>query len=202
MSPTSRSEVCLLARPRWVYIPHGEHDPFPNSATDTPRGPVCRYDPETQLLHPSRAEFKDKRPTALATLVLRIFSALGLVQLEFDERSGEVARTTNLTILNVFLLRLGPMREDSLTKVLIATQVSSRLLLLFGVRPIPGTPHGRGREGLACVDGIGTGSLMAWVTPFCIRRFAGAWWRSSFGMVWLGSCTMVTGGRPRVRCEY
>lgn len=64
-----------------------------------------------------------------------MFSALGLVELALDERTGEIASTTNLTILNVFLLRLGPMREDSLTRVLIATQVSAGglfLLLSFG----------------------------------------------------------------------
>ena len=55
--------------------------------------------------------------------MLRVFSALGLVELTVDERTGTIASTTNLTILNVFLLRLGPMREDSLTRVLIATQV-------------------------------------------------------------------------------
>lgn len=31
--------------------------------------------------------------------------------------------TTNLTILNVFLVRLGPMREDALVRTLISTQV-------------------------------------------------------------------------------
>ena len=47
------------------------------------------------------------------------------MDLAFDDKTGEIASTTNLTILNVFLLRLGPMREDSLTRVLIATQVRS-----------------------------------------------------------------------------
>ncbi|TFK94139.1 N-acetylglucosaminephosphotransferase [Polyporus arcularius HHB13444] len=96
-----------------------------------PRHRVPRYDAETQLLHPSRAEFKDKRPSKLATLVLRLFSGLGLVELVVDQKTGEIESSTNLTILNVFLLRLGPMREDSLTRVLIATQVCSSLLAFF-----------------------------------------------------------------------
>lgn len=33
---------------------------------------------------------------------------------------------TNFTILNTFLVVLGPMKEDSLVKVLIASQVSTR----------------------------------------------------------------------------
>ncbi|KAI0323597.1 N-acetylglucosaminephosphotransferase [Cubamyces sp. BRFM 1775] len=96
-----------------------------------PRHRVPGYDPETQLLYPSRAEFKEKRPSKLASLVLRVFSALGLVELTVDERTGEISQTTNLTILNVFLLRLGPMREDSLTRVLIATQVCGSLMAFF-----------------------------------------------------------------------
>ena len=59
-----------------------------------------------------------------------MFSGLGLVELTFDEKTGDVASTTNLTILNVFLLRLGPMREDSLTRVLISTQASPAPLSL------------------------------------------------------------------------
>ena len=87
-----------------------------------------RFDAETRLLHPSVAEFKEKRPSGLATLVLRVFSALGLVRLSVDAQTGAITSTTNLTILNVFLLRLGPMREDSLTRVLMVTQVSRRVL--------------------------------------------------------------------------
>ena len=73
-----------------------------------------------------------------------MFSALGLVELAVDEKTGAIASTTNLTILNVFLLRFGPMREDSLTRVLIATQVSTAVSDLF-LRPFRGPicPHGR-----------------------------------------------------------
>ena len=56
-------------------------------------------------------------------LVLRVLAALGLVRLTEDPRTGALTETTNLTILNVFLLRFGPRREDSLVKVLIASQV-------------------------------------------------------------------------------
>ncbi|CDO70859.1 hypothetical protein BN946_scf184801.g52 [Trametes cinnabarina] len=109
----------------WAF---GFRIPLPLHVTDGVRvGGVwsagMAFDPETQLLHPSRVELKEKRPSWLASLVLRVFSALGLVELTLDERTGEIAQTTNLTILNVFLIRLGPMREDSLTRVLIATQL-------------------------------------------------------------------------------
>ena len=166
--------------PRWVPIspsPRGSHSRGPEILTlaVAPR----RFEAETQLLHPSRAEFKEKRPSKLATLVLRVFSALGLVELTVDERTGTIVSTTNLTILNVFLLRLGPMREDSLTRVLIATQVG---VPVFSRKDdLRTTPTCRGLDADV-------------VLPFCASRSAGAWWRSSLGMVLLGLCMTVTDG--------
>ncbi|KZT64628.1 N-acetylglucosaminephosphotransferase [Daedalea quercina L-15889] len=89
-----------------------------------PRHRVPRFDAETGLLYPSTALFKEHAPSRLASLALRVLAALGFVRLTEDPRTGEITETTNLTILNVFLLRLGPMREDSLVKVLIASQVA------------------------------------------------------------------------------
>lgn len=101
-----------------------------------PRHRVPRFDAETHLLHPSRAEFKDKPPSRLATVALRVLSALGMAELTVDAKSGQIAGTTNLTILNVFLLRFGPMREDALVRVLIGTQVSA--VRVSGGRARPG----------------------------------------------------------------
>ncbi|OCH94889.1 N-acetylglucosaminephosphotransferase [Obba rivulosa] len=98
-----------------------------------PRHRVPRFDSETGLLHPSKAEFKEKPPSSLATLILHVFAALGLVQLTTNERTGVISETTNLTILNVLLLRLGPMREETLTKALICTQVAGSVFA-FAVR--------------------------------------------------------------------
>jgi len=89
-----------------------------------PRHRVPRFDAETGMLYPSRAEFKDHAPSRLAVAVLRVLSMLGFVQLTEDPTKHEITHTTNLTILNVFLLRFGPMREDSLVKVLISSQVA------------------------------------------------------------------------------
>ena len=81
-----------------------------------------RFDPETNLLYPSIASFTEKPPSKLAVIVLKIFSKLGLVQLT-KTGDGKVVSTTNLTILNVFLVRLGSMSEKRLVQTLIATQV-------------------------------------------------------------------------------
>lgn len=89
---------------------------------------VCRFDKETGLLYPSKARFEKKPASPLANLILRVFSALHLVQLSTDQETGQL-ETTNLTILNVFLVTLGPMKEDTLVKTLISTQVRDPTLL-------------------------------------------------------------------------
>ncbi len=172
-----------------------------------------RYDAETQLLHPSKAEFKDKRPSKLATLVLRVFSGLGLVELVVDQKTGEIESSTNLTILNVFLLRLGPMREDSLTRVLIATQVSGVLFLLGSAERLRfatqfrnglcapcGIRYGRASP-VSCLRGMRDAPMdrrcnRVLLTPWPDRsRCAVACWHSSFDTALLASCTMETDGR-------
>ncbi|KAF7791420.1 hypothetical protein EIP86_002436 [Pleurotus ostreatoroseus] len=86
-----------------------------------PRHRVPRFDKQTGLLYPSKAEF-ERKPSPLTTLVLKVLSTLGLIEVSVNSETGRT-ETTNLTILNVFLVRLGPMREDTLVKVLICTQV-------------------------------------------------------------------------------
>ncbi|PAV17501.1 N-acetylglucosaminephosphotransferase [Pyrrhoderma noxium] len=105
-----------------------------------PRHRVPRFDGETNLLHPSTTTFKDKPPSHLTTIILRVLSLLGLTKLTWtgtktktrapspgskDSTSKDevITEATNLTILNVLLLRLGPMMEKRLVQVLIATQV-------------------------------------------------------------------------------
>lgn len=88
-----------------------------------PRHRVPRFDANTNLLHPSRALF-ERPPSNLSTLVLRALSLLGLAELTVHPRTGQILETTNLTILNVFLVRLGPMNEKRLVQVLICTQIA------------------------------------------------------------------------------
>ncbi|KAK7690330.1 hypothetical protein QCA50_006987 [Cerrena zonata] len=87
-----------------------------------PRHRVPRFDRETGLLYPSRAGVTEsKKPLSkLALLILRIFSALGFVELTVDPQTGR-AETTNLTILNTLLVRFGPKKEDELVKMLVCS---------------------------------------------------------------------------------
>ncbi|KAF9021083.1 N-acetylglucosaminephosphotransferase [Hymenopellis radicata] len=90
-----------------------------------PRHRVPRFDSQTNLLHPSKAQFL-RPPSQLTTLVLKVFSTLGLTETT-TSTSGSILETTNLTILNFLLLRFGPMNEKSLVKVLMCTQVAGSL---------------------------------------------------------------------------
>ena len=85
---------------------------------------VGRFDPDTNLLHPSTTKLHAKPPSKLATFVLRLFSTFGLTDLVLDPKNGQIIEATNLTILNFLLLRFGPMTEKRLVQVLMATQVS------------------------------------------------------------------------------
>ncbi|KAH8108709.1 N-acetylglucosaminephosphotransferase [Phellopilus nigrolimitatus] len=93
-----------------------------------PRHRVPRFDGETNLLHPSTITFEDKPPSRLATLVLRLLSAVGLTKLTIRVQDGSITEASNLTILNVFLVRLGSMTEKRLVQTLIATQVMCSVL--------------------------------------------------------------------------
>jgi hypothetical protein len=86
-----------------------------------PYSHVPSFDPDTYLLHPSKAQFL-KRPRRISTVVLQVLAGLGFTELTMLP-DGTVLETTNLTLLNVLLLRLGPMREKRLTQVLIVVQV-------------------------------------------------------------------------------
>jgi len=83
-----------------------------------------RFDPGTNLLHPSKALFL-KPPSKLAAFVLHFFSALGLTENTIHPQTGVILETNNLTILNFLLKHSGPMNEKSLVQTLMCTQVRS-----------------------------------------------------------------------------
>jgi UDP-N-acetylglucosamine--dolichyl-phosphate N-acetylglucosaminephosphotransferase len=83
---------------------------------------MCRsFDPDTHLLHPSKTQFL-KRPSRLSSVVLRVLAGIGCTELT-TLPDGTILEATNLTLLNVLVLQLGPMREKRLTQALIGVQV-------------------------------------------------------------------------------
>ncbi|KAJ6512193.1 UDP-N-acetylglucosamine-dolichyl [Mycena vitilis] len=96
-----------------------------------PRHRVPRIDHNTNLLHPSKTLFL-KPPSQLTTFVLGTMSRLGLTDLT-RLPNGTILEANNLTILNLFLLRLGPMSEKRLVQVLMCSQVAGSVFA-FTVR--------------------------------------------------------------------
>ncbi|KAG5648306.1 hypothetical protein DXG03_004878 [Asterophora parasitica] len=99
-----------------------------------PRHRVPRYDADTNMLYPSECELfvpGDTTKTSkrkLGALALKTLARLGLTELTVHPTTGEVQKATNLTILNVFLVRLGPMSEKRLVQVLMCTQVAGSVV--------------------------------------------------------------------------
>ncbi|BGO95992.1 hypothetical protein NBRC10512_006458 [Rhodotorula toruloides] len=69
----------------------------------------------------------------IGVALLRAIEPLGLVGLQRDPSTSEITACTNLTILNLLLLRLGSVREDRLTKRLMWCQVAGSVVA-FAVR--------------------------------------------------------------------
>ena len=109
-----------------------------------PRHRLPKYDPESDTLSPSLAIFEEP-PPAKTRITLSVLELFGLVRLERamgDEmskdkdtnqevisttprhRKGDIISTTNLTILNFLLVRLGPLHERTLCTIVAIIQAS------------------------------------------------------------------------------
>jgi len=68
-----------------------------------------------------------KRGSRLSTVVLRVLAGLGCTELTALP-DGTILEATNLTLFNVLLLRLGPMREKRLTQLLMVVQIAGSIV--------------------------------------------------------------------------
>jgi UDP-N-acetylglucosamine--dolichyl-phosphate N-acetylglucosaminephosphotransferase len=94
-----------------------------------PRHRLPHFNARTGMLECSRVEFKKElsRPIAEG---LKMLHRLRLLDVEVDEM-GKVVSSSNFTILNLWLVWFGPMREDQLALGLLAFQMGVGLLGLF-----------------------------------------------------------------------
>ncbi|XP_022815010.1 UDP-N-acetylglucosamine--dolichyl-phosphate N-acetylglucosaminephosphotransferase [Spodoptera litura] len=84
-----------------------------------PRHRLPKYSEETDLLHASRTIIVKKEMTALTKLILRVLTMLHLIDKIEDEESITI---NNMTLINLFLIKLGPIPEVQLTKKLMMFQ--------------------------------------------------------------------------------
>ncbi len=108
-----------------------------------PRHRLPRFNARTGLLEPSVATFAEEKPLAPAVgEVLKVLDRFGLLKVAVNNE-GRVTESSNFTILNLWLVWRGPLREDRLALEVLALQTSigiaglwirhSLALLLFTV---------------------------------------------------------------------
>lgn len=87
-----------------------------------PRHRLPRYNARTNLLEPSVATFSEDKPLRpIVGEVLKVLSRFKLLRVQVNE-SGRVTETSNFTILNLWLVWRGPLREDRLAMEILAMQ--------------------------------------------------------------------------------
>jgi UDP-N-acetylglucosamine--dolichyl-phosphate N-acetylglucosaminephosphotransferase len=94
-----------------------------------PRHRLPHFNARTGLLEPSRVAFTRplRRPIAES---LKLLHRLRMLHVEVDAK-GQVVSASNFTLINLWLVWFGPMREDRLAMGLLAFQFAIGLLGLF-----------------------------------------------------------------------
>ncbi|KAK5700380.1 tunicamycin resistance protein [Elasticomyces elasticus] len=96
-----------------------------------PRHRLPRFNARTGLLEPSVATFTDEKPLRpLVGEVLKLLDRVKLLRVQVSEE-GRVTETTNFTILNLWLVWRGPLREDRLAIEILVMQTAVGLLGLL-----------------------------------------------------------------------
>lgn len=87
-----------------------------------PRHRLPRFNVRTGLLEPSVATFTDQKPLRpLVGKAMKILHQTKLLRIKVDGK-GRVIESTNFTILNLWLVWRGPLREDRLAMEILVMQ--------------------------------------------------------------------------------
>lgn len=96
-----------------------------------PRHRLPRFNARTGLLEPSVATFSADKPLRpVVGEVLKLLHKLRLLRVETDA-DGRVTETSNFTILNLWLVWRGPLKEDRLAVEILIMQTACGLLGLW-----------------------------------------------------------------------
>lgn len=90
-----------------------------------PRHRLPRFDGDSNLMHPSYAPYEPRKIQAIA---LSVLEKVGFVSLRREKQ--QIVGFSNMTLINLFLVWFGPMREDTLCALLLATQFATGLFML------------------------------------------------------------------------
>ncbi|RLV93451.1 UDP-N-acetylglucosamine--dolichyl-phosphate N-acetylglucosaminephosphotransferase [Spathaspora sp. JA1] len=93
-----------------------------------PRHRLPKFEKEDGLMYPSYGELKNNNK--IASVSLSILETFKLVKLQRDKSTGTITKFSNLTIINLFLVWFGPLREDRLCILILSIQFSIGVLML------------------------------------------------------------------------
>jgi UDP-N-acetylglucosamine--dolichyl-phosphate N-acetylglucosaminephosphotransferase len=96
---------------------------------DCPRHRLPRFNARTGYLEPSVTPWP-RPPSSAISAALKLLDRFHLIRATTND-VGVIVETTNLTILNLWLVWWGPMREDKLAIGILALQVACGLFGLF-----------------------------------------------------------------------
>ncbi|GAB0094487.1 hypothetical protein DMENIID0001_097930 [Sergentomyia squamirostris] len=85
-----------------------------------PRHRLPKYNPSTDKLEVSQTIFRYSELHPLGKIAVSIFRHLRLIK--WDEKDS-IVTTNNFTLINFVILKLGPLREDQVTWILMIFQV-------------------------------------------------------------------------------
>ncbi|XP_020288278.1 UDP-N-acetylglucosamine--dolichyl-phosphate N-acetylglucosaminephosphotransferase [Pseudomyrmex gracilis] len=96
-----------------------------------PRHRLPKYNKITDQLEPSVTVFHKSELSVIGRLLLRMFNVLKLIKLEEDAEG--IVTCNNLTLINFVLINAGPLREPTLTTILLIIQIVSSIMA-FAIR--------------------------------------------------------------------
>ncbi|KAL4903650.1 hypothetical protein BDW74DRAFT_155903 [Aspergillus multicolor] len=94
-----------------------------------PRHRLPKFDAKTGLVDASVTNW-EVPPSPLVAMALELLHGLRLAWIKKNDR-GQIIESSNLTILNLWLVWMGPMREDRLALSMVAVQTVCGLFGLF-----------------------------------------------------------------------
>jgi UDP-N-acetylglucosamine--dolichyl-phosphate N-acetylglucosaminephosphotransferase len=95
-----------------------------------------RYNKETDLLEPSTVEFQEKDLKFLSKLIFRVFRFFGLIKVNEkvnveNNKKLVIYESSNFTIINFYLIKMGPTKEGVLTRNLMIIQVIFLFTIIY-----------------------------------------------------------------------
>lgn len=97
-----------------------------------PRHRLPKFNARTGLREPSVTTWEaEKPPSKGLTTVFLLLEKLRMIQVKIDPTTNKISETSNLTLINLWLVWRGPLREDRLNNELLVLQIFCGLFGLF-----------------------------------------------------------------------